>query len=168
LRALIACERPLLGAILVLLVPLFVAVAQNAQPVHTPITSYGNGSSWNFGWGRPCVHLVLVGMGLFLEYHPAVRWACLMGLGQAIALDTLSSYDVQEEINCVGMGRCGLPAGYSWDSLWLTGVRDLTSLLLEVWALLLMAYLNTAIGPWNVRYSYRQLRGDSDKRNNEM
>ncbi|CAM9640560.1 unnamed protein product, partial [Choristocarpus tenellus] len=168
LRSLAACNRVILGAILVLLVPLFLGAVSNSSPVTMPITSYGNTFSWNFGWGRPCTHLIFISVGMFFEYHPGVRWVCLAGLCQALALDTMASYDLHREITCVWDGRCALPKGYTRGGLRLAGMRDVASILFEVWALLLMAYLNLTIGQWKVRYAYRHLHGGGCKRVREM
>lgn len=164
LRKLIKCERVVSGAFILLLIPLFSEAAGDNHPVVTPMTSYGNGSSWNFGWGRPVVHFALAFVGLFLDFHPMARLACALGNMQAAVLDTLSSYDLGTQIECVESGRCALPVNNTLWGLRLLNARDLVSIVLVTWSLLLVGHLCLVIGMCRTRYSYRQLHAGDHNR----
>lgn len=157
LRELVKCLRIISASFIILLIPLFWGVAEYRRPVITPFTSYGNGSSWTFGWGRPVGHFILAFMGMFSDSHPTARVSCLMGMVQAIFLDTLSSYDLGTQIECVESGRCGLPPGHTLLGLQLLRARDLFSLALATSALLFITLLTLAIGMCRTRYTFRQL-----------
>lgn len=164
LQALIACHRIVLGGFILLLVPLVWGAAGDNRPVITPMTSYGNGSSWNFGWGRPTGHFALAFVGAFLDFHPGARLSCAVGMTQAVFLDTLSSYDLGTQIECVVSGRCALPDNHSLWGLRLLHTRDLASVALGTWALLLIGHLSLVIGTCRTRYSFRQLRSGDHNR----
>lgn len=164
IRELIRWERMVTGAFIALLAPLLWNAVADMRPVATPMTSFGKRESWNFGWGRPCVHLILAFVGVFLDYHPAARFSCIFGMLQSLFLDTLSSYDLGTTIDCVESGRCALPDGYSILGLRLLNARDLTSVLLATWALLLIGHLTLVIGTCRNRYSFQQLHpGDHNR-----
>ncbi|CAM9123061.1 unnamed protein product [Hapterophycus canaliculatus] len=128
------------------------------------MTSYGNGSSWNFGWGRPVLHFSFTFMGMFLDSHPMTRLSCIVGIMQAVVLDTLSSYDLGTQIDCVESGRCAVPEHHTLWGLRLLHLRDLTSVTLATWALLLICYLSLVIGMCRTRYTFRQLHAGDHNR----
>lgn len=164
LQELIVCYRIVCGSFIFLLLPLFWVAASDGRPVITPITSYGNGSSWNFGWGRPVVHFALAFVGFFLDYHPAARLSCVVGMTLAMILDTLSSYDLGTQIDCIESGRCAVPEHHTLWSLRLLRWRDLTSVVLATWALILVGYICLVIGVCRTRYTFRQLHpGDHNR-----
>ncbi|CAM9200680.1 unnamed protein product, partial [Laminaria digitata] len=149
--------RILSGSFIVLLLPLFWSAAADGHPVITPITSFGNGYSWNFGWARPVAHFALAFIGSFLDFHPVARLSCLVGMAQAVVLDTISSYDLGTQIDCVVSGNCAMPEHYSLWGLRLLNARDLMSVALATWTLLLIAYLSAIIGVCRTQYRFRQL-----------
>lgn len=157
LRELVKCLRIISGSFVVLLIPLFWGIAEYSRPVITPFTSYGNGSSWNFGWGRPVGHFIFAFTGMFSDSHPTARVSCFVGMVQAIFLDTLSSYDLGTQIECIESGQCGLPPGYTLLGLQLLRARDLFSLALATSLLLLITLLTLMIGLCRTRYTFRQL-----------
>lgn len=164
LQALIKCHRILSGSFIVLLLPLFWSAAADGHPVITPITSFGNGHSWNFGWARPVAHFALAFIGSFLDFHPVARLSCLVGMAQAVVLDTISSYDLGTQIDCVVSGNCAMPEHYSLWGLRLLNARDLMSVALATWTLLLIAYLSAIIGVCRTQYRFRQLHvGDHNR-----
>lgn len=167
-RELVQYERVILGGFIGLLLPLFWDTASGLDPVTLRVTLLGTGRSWNFSWGRPCLHLVLAFIGLFHDYHPAARISCLLGLAQAIFFDTLSSYDISTQIECIKSGRCALPEGYSLQDLKLLKARDHASVLFSVWALLLLCYLSLVMGACRTRYSFHQLHAGSHNRTEIM
>ena len=163
-RELIKCLRIVSGSFVVLLIPLFWEAAEDRPPLIKPLTSFGNGSSWNFGWGRPVGHFVLAFMGLFVDSHPALRASCMVGMMQAIVFDTLSSYDLGTQIDCVESGRCALPLDHTILGLRLLRIRDLASVAVATLALLLVNLLNLMIGHCRTRYTFRQLHtGDLNR-----
>lgn len=164
LQELIICYRIVSGSFVFLLIPLYWVAASAGHPVITPITSYGNGSSWNFGWGRPVLHFGFAFVGMFLDSHPAARLSCVVGMTQALVLDTLSSYDLGTQIECVESGRCAVPEHNTLWGLRLLHVRDLSSVVLATWALILVCYLSLAIGMCRARYSFRQLHAGDHNR----
>lgn len=164
LQELIVCYRGVSGACMFLLLPLYWVAASDGRPVITPITSYGNGSSWNFGWGRPVMHFGLAFVGMFLDSHAAARLSCVVGMTQAIVLDTLSSYDLGTQIDCVESGRCAVPEHQTLWGLRLLRWRDLSSVVLATWALILIGYICLVIGVCRTRYTFRQLHvGDHNR-----
>lgn len=164
IRELIKWERIVTGVFIALLLPLIWGAAVDMSPVTTPMTPVGYGKSWNFGWGRPCMHFMLAFVGVFLDYHPVARFSCILGMAQALVLDTLSSYDLGTMIDCVESGRCALPDGHSIWGLKLLNARDLVSVLLATWALLLIGHLSLVIGTCRIRYSFRQLHAGDHNR----
>lgn len=163
-RVFIKFHRVICGSFIALLGPLFWEAAADNHPVISPITSYGNGSSWNFGWGRPVIHFAFVFFGFSLDFHALARLSCVLGMAQAMVLDTLSSYDLGTQIECVKSGRCALPENTSLWDLKLLNARDLTSVALGTCALLLVGYLSLVIGICRVRFSFRQLQGGDRNR----
>jgi hypothetical protein len=158
LRGLVRIARLLLAVSMAFLVPLMrAAAAKQPAPMPTPITYYNGGGSWNFGWGRPLCGLVLCAVGLFLDYHPALRWACMAGLLSALVFDTISAFDITQQMTCVQSGRCPLVPGYTLSAISLLRSRDLGACAINTWALLHMAYLSAVIGPCSTKFSYRQL-----------
>lgn len=155
LQALVKCHRVLSAIFILLLLPLFWNAAADGHPVITPITSFGNGYSWNFGWARPVAHFAFVFTGSFLDFHPAARLSCLVGMMQAVAFDTLSSYDLGTQIACVASGNCAVPKHYSLLGLRLLNMRDLVSVALGTWGLLTIVYLTAIIGVCSTRYRFR-------------
>lgn len=164
LRALIKCQKIISGCFVLLLIPLLWGAAGDTHPVITPMTSYGNGSSWNFGWGRPVGHFSFAFVGSFVEFHPASRVVCVIGMMQAVFLDTISSYDLGTQIDCVASGNCAVPDRYTLLGLRFLNVRDLASVALGTWALLLAGYLSLAIGACHTRYGFRQLQAGDHNR----
>lgn len=164
LQELIVCYRIVSGSFILLLIPLYWGAASDGRPVIAPITSFGNGSSWNFGWGRPVLHFGLVFVGMFLDSHPAARLSCVAGMTQAVVLDTLSSYDLGTQIDCVESGRCAVPEHTTLWGLRLLRARDLSSVVLATWALLLVCYLCLVIGVCRTRYTFRQLHAGDHNR----
>lgn len=164
LQELIVCYRIVSGSFIFLLIPLFWGAASDGRPVITPITAYGNGSSWNFGWGRPVVHFGFAFVGMFLDSHPTARVSCMAGMAQAVVMDTLSSYDLGTQIECVESGRCALPEHITMWGLGLLHTRDFMSIALATWALLLICYLSLVIGICRTRYSFRQLHAGDHNR----
>lgn len=163
-RSLIKCQRLVTLGFILLLLPLFWEAAGGRHPVITPMTSYGSGSSWNFGWGRPSMHFALAFVGAFLDSHPVARLMGVAGMAQALFLDTMSSYDLGTQIDCVESGRCALPDGHNLWDLWLLNVRDLISIALATWMLLLVGYLGLVIGTCRSRYNFRQLHAGDHNR----
>lgn len=164
LQELIVCYRIVSGSFIFLLLPLFWEAASNGRPVITPITSYANGSSWNFGWGRPMMHFTLAFVGFFLDYHPAARLSCVVGMTQAMVLDTLSSYDLGTQIDCIESGKCAVPEHHTVWGLRLLRRRDLTSVVLSTWALILIGYVCLVIGVCRTRYTFRQMHAGDHNR----
>lgn len=164
LQELILCYRTVCGCFIFLLIPLYWGAASDGRPVITPITSYGNGSSWNFGWGRPVLHFGFAFVGMFLDSHAAARLSSVVGMTQAVVLDTLSSYDLGTQIECVESGRCAVPEHNTLWGLKLLHARDLSSVALATWALLLICYLCLVIGVCRTRYSFRQLHAGDHNR----
>ncbi len=164
LQALIICYRIISGSFIFLLIPLYWGAASDGRPVITPITAYGNGSSWNFGWGRPVVHFGFAFVGMFLDSHPTVRVSCMVGMAQAVVMDTLSSYDLGTQIECVESGRCALPGHITMWGLRLLHTRDFMSVALATWALLLVSYLSLVIGICRTRYTFRKLHAGDHNR----
>lgn len=164
LQDLIVCYRFVSGTFISLLVPLFWEASSDGRPVITPITSYDSGSSWNFGWGRPVMHFCLAFVGFFLDYHSVARLCCVVGMTLAIVFDTLSSYDLGTQIDCVESGRCALPEYYSLWGLRLLRWRDFTSVVLATWGLILVGYICLVIGVCRIRYSFRQLHAGDHNR----
>lgn len=164
LRELVLCGRIVLGGFIALLFPLFFVAASKNYPVVAPMTSLSDGGSWNFGWGRPCVHLTLAFVGTFLDHHPAARISCILGMALAIFLDSLSSYNIGAQLQCVSSAKCALPGKYTARGLIFLRARDHISLLLATWALLLACHLSRDIGMRHIRYPLRRLhQGDYNR-----
>lgn len=164
LQELIICYRVVCGSFIFLLIPLYWVAASEGRPVITPITSYANGSSWNFGWGRPVLHFGFAFVGMFLDSHPAARLSCIVGMSQTLVLDTLSSYDLGTMVECVESSRCAVLEHYTLWGLRLLHTRDLASVVLATWALLLTCYLSLTIGMCRTRYTFRQLHAGDHNR----
>lgn len=85
-------------------------------------------------------------------------------MAQAVVFDTLSSYDLGTQIECVASGNCAMPEKYSLWGLRLLNARDLASIMLGTWVLLLIVYLTAIIGVCGTRYRFRQLHvGDHNR-----
>lgn len=159
LRLLVKVARLLLSICLLLLVPLVLCAGQEyPAPVPTPVTEYENKKgSWNYGFGRPLWGMTCIAIGLFLDYHPAVRWICVQGLVITLVGDAVSVFDLVNHLDCVNAERCALVAPYTVEAMQFLCWRDLVGSFFGVWALLQVLYLAVSIGLCNTRHTYSAL-----------
>ncbi|CAM9112809.1 unnamed protein product [Pylaiella littoralis] len=85
-------------------------------------------------------------------------------MSQTLVLDTLSSYDLGTMVKCVESSRCAVLEHYTLWGLRLLHTRDLASVVLATWALLLTCYLSLTIGMCRTRYTFRQLHAGDHNR----
>lgn len=72
----------------------FFCVVAYGPPFFTQYTSYGNGSSWLYGYGRPVAGLVFFGFGGIADMHPGPRYICLLACVHQLVCDAFSSFQV--------------------------------------------------------------------------
>ncbi|CAM9833452.1 unnamed protein product [Chrysoparadoxa australica] len=150
---------------MLLLLPLFYTASQEIQPVSLTWSRYGRGgNSYSWGWGRPVVNLLAFSGGLFLDYHVALRWLCVLGLATAVAVDSMSYYELLWELGCIREDRCPLQNGFTEKFVRYAQLRDLAAVGMELWALLLALYLLSAVGACFTAYRYSQLQGGQHNR----
>lgn len=84
---------------LVLLVWLLFCYITYGSPINTnPVTPYMSDNkqqSFVYGFGRPVLGIVLIGMGLFSDMHLAFRLAAIIGSSIESVLDGLSAFQIK-------------------------------------------------------------------------
>ena len=111
-------------------------------------TSYGNGDSWVYGYGRPLAGIFLIGAGTMGDMHPLARIICILGLIIQIFGDTVSSIQILSYIQ--QEHTLGAPTGlYPKIYLIIYYYRDIVSFGLCCYILLLNSLFISTVGICN-------------------
>lgn len=127
-------------------------------------TSYGNGDSWIYGYGRPLFGIFTIGVGSMGDMHPLPRIVCLLGTLVQIVMDGLSAFQVGELITQAD--KLSAPTGlYSPVALQIYYYRDISSCGVNVYILLLNLLFICVVGIANPPFITYQLiaGGDFDR-----
>lgn len=65
-------------------------------PFSNQFTAYGNGSSWVYGFGRPCTGLVFISFGGIADMHPGPRIICMLFSLAQLVFDAFSAYQTAD------------------------------------------------------------------------
>ena len=143
------------------LLPLIYCVIELGGPLKLhSITQYGSkGDSWLYGWGRPVLGLVVVGVGAIGDMHIYPRVICILGCCQQIVMDGLSEFQIRNYYTQVL--HKGAPTGlYTSSMLYAYYWRDLISVFLCFLILLEMCYFSCIVGWGTIPYlSYSIISG---------
>ena len=156
-----------LATVLILLkLPLLFIASSLPMPFLDFTASASTGHSWNFGMGRPCFAIVMLGLLYSITWSALCRWLSLVSLLVIILSDSISEIDLANHVQCLERGLCDYTEGYNLVVLRLMYSGDLLSLVTEVWALVTLAYLGAALGCFHGRYAMRDLdrRRDGSKK----
>lgn len=122
------------------------------------VTSYGNGDSWIYGYGRPVLGIILIGVGSFSDMHFICRFVCLIGCILQISFDSISatqvySYKQSVSSNSAPTGTYSITAFdfYIW--------RDVVSIGICTLIWLFITYLLTMLGWGHQRVPFWQIVG---------
>lgn len=80
--------------VLAMLLLLYCTISLGPPLVLNAFTSYGNGDSWLYGYGRAISGLITVFAGAIGDMHPIARLVCLFGAVGELVGDALSSFQV--------------------------------------------------------------------------
>ncbi|OQR81541.1 hypothetical protein THRCLA_11636 [Thraustotheca clavata] len=107
---------------------------------------------------RPLAGMIMTTFGFATNFHPSFRHlfgAAMVGL---IAFDTVSEVHYLSILMCAAKGIvCSPIAGVTTAELQNYMLRDFIAIVLELWALLQVAYLCLSVGCCFSRYTQRQL-----------
>ncbi|OQR97841.1 hypothetical protein ACHHYP_20441 [Achlya hypogyna] len=107
---------------------------------------------------RALASLVLTLLGFGTNTHPSIRHLFGLGMLGLVGFDTVSEVHYVSATTCGSKGSlCSTLPGITTGQLQQLMVRDLISIVLELWAFLLVCYLCLSIGCCFSRYTQRQL-----------
>lgn len=110
---------------------------------------------------RPTANICGSILGFMTNTHAAFRVLFLLALTQSVALDTVAEVSFTMSIACLELQglQCGdgATASLSAGELQLLKLRELASLVVNVWLMLEVSFLCVSIGWCSSRYSARQL-----------
>mmetsp|Transcript_11216 Transcript_11216/g.10824 ORF Transcript_11216/g.10824 Transcript_11216/m.10824 type:complete len:252 (-) Transcript_11216:1207-1962(-) len=142
------------------LLPLLFCVIEFGSPILIdPFTAYGDGNSWIYGFGRPCLGVVLIFFGIVAGMHPAPRIMCILGCAQAIVFDSFSALQVGDYFNQIQQ-HSAPPAGkYSKLELLYYYYRDVSSIAISSYLLMMTLFLSLILGCYQSLIPYQILDG---------
>ena len=127
--------------------PLIYCVGNLGSPVLVgATTSYGTGTSWVFGWGRPCMGIVFIAFGATASMHPMPRILCMTGCGLQIVFDAMSAFQVRTYIDEMDTLAAPAPPNYTRQLLLYYYWRDVSSVGVASVLLLMVAHLALVVG----------------------
>ncbi|KDO29378.1 hypothetical protein SPRG_05914 [Saprolegnia parasitica CBS 223.65] len=106
---------------------------------------------------RPLLGALCTAFGFSTNFHPSVRHLFLVAMLSLVTCDTISEVHYLSIAECAAKGQLCSPIPVTSEKLLRLVLRDLVSIVLELWAALQVAYLCLAIGCCSSRYSARQL-----------
>lgn len=127
---------------------LYYFCVEYGQPIPVNLSSpltYSNGNDWLYGYGRPTAALVLIGVGLAGDMHPAPRIICMLGAALEIVCDAFSAYQVRYYYQQV-LNYSAPSLGYSENTLLAYYWRDIISLGSCTTILFFAGLLNVIVG----------------------
>jgi hypothetical protein len=125
---------------------LFYFVMGYGQPFSNQYTSYGNGSSWIYGYGRPVVGLVFVAFGGIADMHPTPRYICLLICLEQLVCDAFSAFQVRDYIRQIENFDAPVIGQYSVYVLEIYYWRDIISFGLCTLLFMLTAHVTSILG----------------------
>jgi len=127
-------------------------VAALGRPIPVPYKSYAlaygsnNSGSWIFDYPRPVWGLVIIGIGVFGDMHPAPRILCMLGCLLQMLCDGISYVFVNDYIVQHDTYAAPFEGIYTSGAMIVYKYRDIVSMALNVWILLLCAHLTCLVG----------------------
>eukprot|EP01041_Mallomonas_annulata_P002540 gene2541-4952_t len=148
---------------------LYIVIAYGSPlpaPFKSAAMAYGtrDSNSWVYGYARPITGIVTIIMGAFGEMHPAPRFLCIFGAILQAFCDGLSAVGVMDYID--QFINYSAPLGqYNLLLMTIYLYRDLISLAVNVWIILLCSHLANVVGWWEPQLiSYQSIvGGDLDR-----
>jgi hypothetical protein len=165
-RRVIALIRLCVVVEVLLMMPLLYCVITVGAPLklHAYTVYDSKGNSWLYGWGRPIVGLVFVGIGLIADMHMYPRVLCMLGCIHQVVMDGLSEFQVHNYYK-QGVHRNAPTGKYTAEMLHLYYWRDLVSIGIGLLLILYLSYFSSIVG-WGLRQriSYASIvGGDLDR-----
>lgn len=138
---------------------LYFAIGLGPPIVLHAYTSYGNGDSWIYGYARPLVGILCIGMGTMGDMHAMFRWMCVIGVVHQIIFNALSAFQIGQYIDQVK--QLSAPTGdYTLTALNIYYWRDVLSFGLCIWILLLNSLFLSVVGLTNRPFiRYQEIAG---------
>lgn len=123
-------------------------------------TNYGySNSTWNYGYGRPVVGIILISFGYIGNLSIYFRLLCILGCLESLCFDVISSVQLSEFIASTDP-NIAHAHNYSIDQLYMLYWRDIISVGFSTTIIYLVAYMNTLIGWFGNNYiSYVKVEG---------
>ena len=154
---------------LFLLLPLIYYCVVLGPPITlNVVTSYGNGDSWIYGYGRPIAGIILIGTGAFSEMHFFCRYICMIGCILQICFDSISCIQVYSYLQNVQSNSAPLAKYYSIQAYQFYVWRDIISIAICFLITLFMTYLFTLLGWGKQHIPFWQIAGGNLDRENIM
>jgi hypothetical protein len=142
------------------LLPLLYCVIDFGSPILiNPYTAYGNGNSWIYGFGRPCLGIVLIFFGIVAGMHPAPRVMCILGCAQAIIFDSFSAFQIGSYYTQIQQNSAPQAGKYSKIELLYYYYRDVSSIAISSYLLMMTLFLTLILGCYQSLIPFRILDG---------
>jgi hypothetical protein len=127
--------------------PLIYCVGNLGSPVLVGAAlTYGTGTSWVFGWGRPCMGIAFIAFGATASMHPVPRFVCMTGCALQIIFDAMSAFQVRNYIDEMDTSAAPAPPNYTRQLLLYYYWRDVSSIGVALVLLLMVAHLALVVG----------------------
>ncbi|CAK4080782.1 unnamed protein product [Aphanomyces euteiches] len=118
----------------------------------------GKAASYFDTISRPLAAMLGIAFGFSTNFHASFRVGVVIVLAALVAVDTVSEVHYVSILSCAKKGAtCTDVSTMTTDRLQVLIFRDLFAIALELWALLVTAYLCVAVGACHSRYTPRQL-----------
>jgi hypothetical protein len=159
IKMIIRLIRTLVGLEILFLLPLLYFEVFFGPPFNTNvITSYGDGDSWIYGYGRPVAGIILIGFGMLSNMHYIIRYICYFGSLAEVAFDIISAlqvrnYQISTQTKSAPMGK------YSYNAYSVYILRDLVSMCTCALITMMMSYLTYSLGYSKQKFPFWKTEG---------
>lgn len=126
--------------------PLLYSAIYLGCPIMNPGISSDNGLRWVYGFGRPSVGLTLIFFGLIAGMHPVARLLCITGSVQTIVFDSISAFQVRDYAIQITNNLAPLPGKFSFEALLMYYYRDIISISICSYLLLVTSFTMVVVG----------------------
>lgn len=126
--------------------PLLYSAVYLGYPIMNPGISDDNSFRWVYGFGRPSVGLTLIFFGIVAGMHPVARLLCIAGSLQAIVFDSISAFQVRDYAVQITDKLAPLSGNFSFGMLLLYYYRDVISILICSFLLMVTSFAVLVVG----------------------
>jgi hypothetical protein len=121
------------------------------SPIPYPYSGYAipygtsNSNSWVFGFARAITGIVVIGIGIFGDMHPAPRFFCMLGGMLQVYCDCVSSILMEDYLD-QSLQKSASLGKYNATTFRIYMYRDFSSLAINIWIILLCSHLSNIVG----------------------